>query len=220
MMMKGENEVKNENVTADENEKRAAVSKISINFIGKSNNPNVLEVRAIVTVSLLLSCILQIIVVVLSLMLGPTLNGLATISFLLLMAGLIELLIEEHKFPKFFKALYTWQYLLNLCVAGYGMRALCSPLFCQISAYWFVNERCQNNLGLIRAVGLWVLFFNVVFQTDVLCNLRRVYGNVKMIENPKKQTIPEKTLVELQKKMQNNFLLLSTLSNTPIRRLG
>ena len=197
-MKKGDNEVKYENVAVDEKppvcdhgeEKRAALSKIFLEFLGieKSKSPDVLEIRVIVTHSLMLSFVFQIILVVLSSSLGDNAVTLASVSLVILMAGIIEFHTREHISPKFF-SVYYGQFLVNLILAGYGIIVLWSPSFCPNMASWFIHEQCQNFLGFLRAVGSLVLIFNVVFQAGVLRDFRTVYEYVKMAESRKKQPI-------------------------------
>ena len=202
-MIEAESEIKHEKVATDEkppvndrgqaifirDEKKAAVSKIFLEhlLLKKPMSPGLLEIRTILTASLKLSFLIQVMVAAVSTQLGDSAGNLATASFLILSAGLIELIIEENKPPKFFLVFYAAQFLLNFMSAGCGLLFLWSPSFCPNLASWFVIEHCQNNLNLIRAVGSLVLIFNVIFQLNVLCDFGKVHEYVKMIKNPKKQ---------------------------------
>ena len=204
--MKGENEVKYENVATVEKppvydhtkaifvpeEKRTPAVPDLFEHLGMGNSKSPfeheLQQRIVVNVCLTVSSFFQIIVALLSILLGSNMVSLALVSSTVTLAGCIKLYVKEHISPKFFLVFYTGQCLLNTIAAGYGMLVIWSPSFCLELASKLSYQQCQNNLGFLQVMGSTVLIGHVVFQAPLLYISLKVYEHDEMIKNVKKQS--------------------------------
>ena len=143
--------------------------------------------RFIIRRWLFFSSILHIIVATLSLLFGIHRAAIsANLSSYFQIRGRSEILSGKHKSLKDFLLSYTIFFVVNTVFAGYGVYVLWSSSFCCEFASCISYQKCQDNIGFLRAMGTTLLIGHVVFEACLLYVFRKVYEYDEMIENLKK----------------------------------